>query len=1328
MSIPILQDGGADFDPSLFDIFPETGWSPIGQAATITYSFDDGPYYFSDDSFTPGLTLLDTVNQEVVQDILDDLSTYANITFVEGEVLPFDEGLTFGIWSDPGGFTTGVATVLSGPAGEATINTAYIDPVYGLVPGTYSYGVWIHEVLHTLNVSHPGDNPIDPTYSWDSTLMSYQGGEYTGFDFPTNPITAQLYDIAILQYFFGANTSTNAGDTTHILTDTGFRSTIWDGGGHDTVDASGNDGIVTIDLRENVDKVNIVGSSIYWFAFGSNIEDAIGSNYSDIINGNTLDNVLDGGGSGDIINGGGGNDTLIGGGGDDIYLISEVDVGNVYIADMSPGNDVIEIENGFVIAAELDSNDDGVVDAADNFVSNDPVTGDLVISLTTGDITVGGVTSLSLDDFAFVAAGLTIVGGPGNEIMNGSAGNDVMKGKGGNDTMDGGLGDDVMRGGKGDDLISGAEGNDTVYGNLGHDTLTGGLGDDTISGGLGDDTAVDIDLQNFSFLNSLDQGNDLYLMGIGNDYNIIAGPGDDTVFGGIGHDIINVIFFGFGGEGDDQLFGGIGDDLLIDGTGNDLLNGGLHDDTMVGGYGDDSLIGGQGKDVYAVLAITQDNESIDFGDDVFFDVSKHDLISLENLAIDGSYFDSNQDGKIDEHDDRAHEVEIDNDTSLVLTFDQGTITIRDDDDLKVNDFRALTLGPAFVGTEFSNIFNGGAASELIQGLDGDDILSGGGGVNTIEGGAGSDTLSGASTSIDEAGNILFGRHMMDGGDGDDLLIDGRLTDTMLGGDGDDVLQASAGSDILTGGSGADRFAFVGVDLLNPQLFQILGDLGHNVITDFEVGVDTLDLLLLGDYGMLYSALNPDSSDFIDVTDPLVDIVDGDMVININPGSSIRLENITSLHIDDIVIAGKPIFGTEFDDVLIGSDQTDQIFGLGGNDLIIGGDGNDTLDGGTGDDTIEGGGTEFFAIPPQVTNQLTGGDGADVFVMSKSNDIITDFMTGVDKIDYVSTDFNSIFGRTGQEFDINGDGLINAADGAVVAGVGIVLGVAFGPGQVLQSVTLENVFEISVDDFAGVQADPPQTIIGTGGDDILVGGTAADLIAGLAGNDVLVGNEGDDSMAGGSGMDTLLGGDGQNILVGGDADPFTFAFFPDGASDRYVIEPVSTGAETVILDFESGIDLLDISPLGFPASTFDPNGDGVVTSADSSPIATIEDYFLDPATLQYGAALDFPDTTGLIQGISVSANIAPLQVIMFTGTHSLLVSDIFDGFGNPATEPSFSGFTVLDGLEIHDDGHGHGGGDLEGSVMLGSDVMDALDAYDPVAEVLEDLDIYGLSYI
>ncbi|MGR3721913.1 calcium-binding protein, partial [Abyssibius alkaniclasticus] len=87
---------------------------------------------------------------------------------------------------------------------------------------------------------------------------------------------------------------------------------------------------------------------------------------------------------------------------------------------------------------------------------------------------------------------------------------------------------------------------------------------------------------------------------------------------------------------------------------------------------------------------------------------------------------------------------------------------------------------------------------------------------TINGGRGRQTLVG--TAGDDIINGFGGRDILDGGAGNDVLIDGR------------------GRDSLTGGDGAD-------------IFQFREDGQRDVITDFQIGIDRIDL---SDFSMFYS--------------------------------------------------------------------------------------------------------------------------------------------------------------------------------------------------------------------------------------------------------------------------------------------------------------------------------------------------------------------------------------------------------------------------------------------------------------------------------------------
>ena len=100
-------------------------------------------------------------------------------------------------------------------------------------------------------------------------------------------------------------------------------------------------------------------------------------------------------------------------------------------------------------------------------------------------------------------------------------------------------------------------------------------------------------------------------------------------------------------------------------------------------------------------------------------------------------------------------------------------------------------------------------------------------------------------------------------------------------------------------------------------------------------------------------------------------------------------------------------------------------------------------------------------------------------------------------------------------------------------------------------------------------DGTDVLRGRAGDDLLAGQARVDALFGGRGNDRLLGGGGNDSIAGGAGDDRILGGRGADRMAGeGGAD--TFAWRDTGDS--------RIGQEDVIVDFDSGLDLLDLSQI------------------------------------------------------------------------------------------------------------------------------------------------------
>jgi Ca2+-binding RTX toxin-like protein len=176
----------------------------------------------------------------------------------------------------------------------------------------------------------------------------------------------------------------------------------------------------------------------------TNIEEVIGSDSDDSIEGNALDNILRGGAStgNDILEGRAGADTLDGG--DGIDTASYENAGRGVVVDLS--NSGIYVDVGDIVSDVHDA------------------------------ITVSGNTVTALDQYISI------------ENLTGSIYTDTLVGNSGVNTIDGGSGNDTIIGGDGGDTIIGGLGNDTLTGGLGSDEIDATLGNDTVDGGGNNDT------------------------------------------------------------------------------------------------------------------------------------------------------------------------------------------------------------------------------------------------------------------------------------------------------------------------------------------------------------------------------------------------------------------------------------------------------------------------------------------------------------------------------------------------------------------------------------------------------------------------------------------------------------------------------------------------------------------------------------------------------------------------------------------------------------------------------------------------------------------------
>ncbi|MGA0543595.1 CAP domain-containing protein [Neotabrizicola sp. VNH66] len=158
------------------------------------------------------------------------------------------------------------------------------------------------------------------------------------------------------------------------------------------------------------------------------------------------------------------------------------------------------------------------------------------------------------------------------------------------------------------------------------------------------------------------------------------------------------------------------------------------------------------------------------------------------------------------------------------------------------------------GVSGSNVIWAGAGNDTVQGGSGSDTVYGGAGVNQLfgndgndliytspgggltGGGAGNDTIYGAEGA--DTLYLGFGDDFAGGGGGNDLIFGGAGNNRIYGGTGDDTIVAGTGRDVMTGSPGADHFIF------NSAAHIGIGA-ARDVITDFETGLDRIDLRALG---------------------------------------------------------------------------------------------------------------------------------------------------------------------------------------------------------------------------------------------------------------------------------------------------------------------------------------------------------------------------------------------------------------------------------------------------------------------------------------------------
>jgi VCBS repeat-containing protein len=139
---------------------------------------------------------------------------------------------------------------------------------------------------------------------------------------------------------------------------------------------------------------------------------------------------------------------------------------------------------------------------------------------------------------------------------------------------------------------------DSLIGGLGNDTLDGGWYADTMEGGAGNDTYIVQDPADLT-VESPSGGSDLVRSSAAN-YTLMANV-ENLILTGTGN--IN----GTGNGENNLVIGNTGNNILKGEAGADLVSGGLGADTIDGGLGTDTLTGGAGADIFVFSTVLAGN-------------------------------------------------------------------------------------------------------------------------------------------------------------------------------------------------------------------------------------------------------------------------------------------------------------------------------------------------------------------------------------------------------------------------------------------------------------------------------------------------------------------------------------------------------------------------------------------------------------------------------------------------------------------------------------------------------------------------------------------------
>jgi Ca2+-binding RTX toxin-like protein len=695
----------------------------------------------------------------------------------------------------------------------------------------------------------------------------------------------------------------------------------------------------------------------------------------------------------------------------------------------------------------------------------------------------------------------------------------------------------------------------------------------------------------------------------------IDGNGNNTVYGWTGNDVISIGGMDTG-TGNNHIDAGCDNDeisLNPSATGTNTIYGGAGNDIVhaYSGTANNAVIDGDGPDV----SNPGTNELIFLSGSVTDNVLSHDthLMNVQKISLEGSENGVDLSGQTE-----GFEVYSYTTTAAHIIGSSGNDSLYGYGDNNSGGSHTLEGG---AGNDLLSLW-----SYTGQGAAQNNCLYGGEGDDTFIGGAGNDLLDGGDIAENTPGNLVdyrddpgepatgkgiiaeirfdadnadpfSGSEVQDGWGGTDTV---KNITRIMGSGLDDNISISVtnsddlwwqvwgmdGADTITGTSGQPVTA---IYMDDPAAVTV--NLASGTATDGWGDTDTLSNIheitgsdhndsLTGSSGndRFHGTRGDDTIDGGDGWDWLSygwlnyqgkSDTDGFNGVNVDL-SLMKAEGFGTAGklFTDTLSGIQEIWGSEFNDTLIGD---------GSDNLLSGSEGSDTLTGNVGNDQF------FFThadSEDSVTDfMVTGNNDTLVFDEAWSLDFEARGRTiyrnsATSKVDPTAAQIAGVTAAADESWSdvvtvINtavdaskGDGtndgtylvISNGTDSRVYYWYGDTnLNNLADSNELVHFVTLNGFTAVSSmydQHFSITSSGNDQTITGTDGNDTLTGGTGNDELNGMSGSDLLYGGDGDDSLYGdGIGADSLYGengGDelhansGDSLLDGGPGDDFLFA--------------------------------------------------------------------------------------------------------------------------------------------------------------------------------------------